>query len=98
MKTIKINEISVKGKDIDLTTEEAEKIVEYAEKNKSEKEEIDTIIVSFCEDGKGMDLEIEYIQPHKIERIRRITGYISTTLDKFNDAKKAEVRDRVKHI
>ena len=31
------------------------------------------------------------------ERIRRITGYLVGTLDKFNDAKRAEERDRVKH-
>lgn len=31
------------------------------------------------------------------ERIRRITGYIVGTLDKWNDAKKAEEKDRVKH-
>lgn len=31
------------------------------------------------------------------ERIRRITGYLVGTLDRFNDAKKKEVEDRVKH-
>ncbi len=31
------------------------------------------------------------------ERIRRITGYLVGTLDRFNNAKKAEVEDRVKH-
>ena len=31
------------------------------------------------------------------ERIRRITGYLVGTMDKWNDAKKAEERDRVKH-
>ncbi|MDR1564394.1 MAG: anaerobic ribonucleoside triphosphate reductase [Oscillospiraceae bacterium] len=31
------------------------------------------------------------------ERIRRITGYLVGTLDRFNDAKAAEERDRVKH-
>ncbi|HIS68432.1 MAG TPA: anaerobic ribonucleoside triphosphate reductase [Candidatus Gallacutalibacter stercoravium] len=31
------------------------------------------------------------------ERIRRITGYLVGTLDHFNDAKLAEVNDRVKH-
>ena len=31
------------------------------------------------------------------ERIRRITGYLVGTVDRFNSAKKAEVRDRVKH-
>ena len=33
----------------------------------------------------------------KFERIRRITGYLVGTLDRFNDAKRAEVNDRVKH-
>ena len=31
------------------------------------------------------------------ERIRRITGYLTGTMEKWNDAKKAEERDRVKH-
>lgn len=31
------------------------------------------------------------------ERIRRITGYLVGTLDRFNDAKQAEERERVKH-
>lgn len=31
------------------------------------------------------------------ERIRRITGYLVGTLDRFNDAKRAEVSDRVTH-
>ncbi len=31
------------------------------------------------------------------ERIRRITGYLVGTLDRFNDAKRSEVEDRVKH-
>ena len=39
--------------------------------------------------------EDEHYQP--FERIRRITGYLVGTLDRFNDAKCAEERDRVKH-
>ncbi len=36
--------------------------------------------------------------PHEeFERIRRITGYLVGTLDRFNDAKRAEEKDRVKH-
>ncbi|MEG2039407.1 MAG: anaerobic ribonucleoside-triphosphate reductase [Oscillospiraceae bacterium] len=31
------------------------------------------------------------------ERIRRITGYLVGTLDRFNNGKRAEERDRVKH-
>mgnify|MGYP001283591002 FL=1 len=34
----------------------------------------------------------------KFERIRRITGYLVGTLERFNDAKRAEERDRVKHM
>ncbi|MCX8128771.1 MAG: anaerobic ribonucleoside triphosphate reductase [Clostridia bacterium] len=34
----------------------------------------------------------------KFERIRRITGYLVGTLDRFNDAKRAEERDRIKHL
>ena len=33
----------------------------------------------------------------KFDRIRRITGYLVGTLDRFNDAKRAEERERVKH-
>ena len=34
----------------------------------------------------------------KFERIRRITGYLVGTLERFNNAKRAEERDRVRHI
>ena len=33
----------------------------------------------------------------KFERIRRITGYLVGTMATWNNAKKAEERDRVKH-
>ena len=33
----------------------------------------------------------------EFERIRRISGYLVGTLDRWNDAKKAEEKDRVKH-
>jgi len=34
----------------------------------------------------------------RFERIRRITGYLVGTLARFNNAKLAEERDRVKHV
>ena len=47
-------------------------------------------------DGEFVDLKYSYeIIP--FQRIRRITGYLVGTLDRFNDAKFAEVGDRVKH-
>ena len=33
----------------------------------------------------------------KFERIRRITGYLVGTVDRFNNGKRAEEKDRVKH-
>ena len=33
----------------------------------------------------------------KFERIRRITGYLVGTLERFNNGKRAEEKDRVKH-
>lgn len=42
----------------------------------------------------------EYIRGKGVnfDRIRRITGYLVGTLDRFNTGKAAEERDRVKHM
>ena len=46
----------------------------------------------------GEDVDLDYVfQPQNFERIRRITGYLVGTLDRFNDAKAAEEKDRIKH-
>ena len=39
----------------------------------------------------------EFENGGQFERIRRITGYLVGTLDRFNNAKRAEEHDRVKH-
>ena len=44
-------------------------------------------VVSAGKIGKGV----------KFERIRRITGYLVGTMDRWNDAKTAEEKERVKH-
>ena len=43
------------------------------------------------------NIEAKYGKDVKFERIRRITGNLVGTMDKWNDAKKAEEHDRVKH-
>lgn len=43
------------------------------------------------------DAHAEYFDEGKFERLRRITGYLVGTLDRWNDAKKAEESARVKH-
>ena len=47
-------------------------------------------------DNDYVDIEYHY-DTAPFQRIRRVTGYLAGTLDRFNNAKKAEVRDRVKH-
>ncbi len=47
-------------------------------------------------DGEYVDLTYEF-ESAPFERIRRITGYLVGTMDRWNNAKRAEERDRVKH-
>lgn len=47
-------------------------------------------------DGDDVDIRYEF-DTAQFERIRRITGYLVGTTDRWNDAKQAELRDRVKH-
>ncbi len=47
-------------------------------------------------DGEYVDLDYTFdAQP--FDRIRRITGYLVGTLDRFNNGKRSEERDRVRH-
>ncbi|MEG1514766.1 MAG: anaerobic ribonucleoside-triphosphate reductase [Clostridia bacterium] len=56
---------------------------------------------------RGVDIDVLSDEEVKItyhiisevpfERIRRITGYLVGTMDKWNDAKRAEEKERVKH-
>lgn len=48
-------------------------------------------------DGEFVELKWE-TAPQKFDRIRRVTGYLSGTVDTWNNAKQSEERDRVKHI
>ncbi len=46
----------------------------------------------------GEDVELDYtFEPRPFHRIRRITGYLVGTLDRFNNAKRSEENDRIKH-
>ena len=46
----------------------------------------------------GDEVELKYhMNVIPFERVRRITGYLVGTMDKWNDAKRAEEHDRVKH-
>lgn len=47
-------------------------------------------------DGDYVDLKYSF-EAVPFNRIRRVTGYLVSTLDRWNDAKRAEEADRVKH-
>lgn len=80
----------------DISTIPEEEITAYKNyiKEKYPNDIIDEIILEF----DGEDVKIE-THKHSVpfNRIRRITGYLVGTLDRFNDGKRAEEHDRVKH-
>ena len=47
------------------------------------------------DDNDYVAMNYKLIQP--FERIRRITGYLVGTLDRWGNSKRSEERDRVKH-
>lgn len=71
---------------------EAKAYVDYLEKKYNRK----LVSLDVNLDGEYADLQYEF-EPMKFDRIRRITGYLVGTLDNWNDGKKAEEKDRVKH-
>ena len=77
----------------EMTEKERQEYVKYVKMNNPDK------IITALEirlDGEFVDLRYEY-ETVPFERIRRITGYLVGTLDRFNNAKRVEVGDRVKH-
>ena len=78
------DDIAVVG---DISRQEARAYAERAPKG--------CTLVKVETDGEWVN--ITYCDKVPFERIRRITGYLVGTLDRFNDAKRAEERDRVKH-
>ncbi len=77
----------------EMTEKEQQEYVKHIKKNNPDK------IITAIEirlDGEFVDLRYEY-ETVPFERIRRITGYLVGTLDRFNNAKRVEVGDRVKH-
>ncbi len=77
----------------ELSEKELQAYISHGEENYPDK-----IItgIDIALDGDFVDLKY-YFESIPFDRIRRITGYLVGTLDRFNDAKRAEVMDRVKH-
>lgn len=90
-------EIAVNGF-TDMEEQEIKKYISYIrEQDTSEQKggRLSKLTISPAPSGK-IDLEYAFDMP-KFERIRRITGYLVGTIDRWNNAKRAEERERVKH-
>ena len=77
-----------------ISQEEINEYVKYVEEKYPNKK-IATLDLNV--NGDYVDLNYTFENDVPFERIRRITGYLVGTLDRFNDGKRAEERDRVKH-
>lgn len=80
----------------DMLVDEVKAI--FAHANESYPGAVGTVDIEI--DGEYVDLTYNLRERCDIpfQRIRRITGYLVGTLDRFNNAKRAEVNDRVKHF
>ena len=76
-----------------LNQSEIDNYVKYLEEKFKDKK-LSTLELNV--DGDYVDMKYEF-EDLPFERIRRITGYLVGTLDRFNNGKKAEEHDRVKH-
>ena len=83
--------VTVKGGSIGR--KEIDAYVDYLE-NKNPGRKLKSLEIALDGDYAGLTYEFE---PVPFERVRRITGYLVGTMDRWNDAKRAEERDRVKH-
>jgi len=77
----------------EMSAKEKSLYVEHIEKENPGRK-IDWLKIQI--DGEYVNLEYQLV-PVKFDRIRRITGYLVGSMDRWNDAKRAEERDRVKH-
>ena len=85
-------EIIVKGGTIDEAEKQA--YVDYVKEKYPNKHLIQLTITLV--DNDEVELYSEFSE-EPFQRIRRITGYLVGTLDRFNNGKRAEEHDRVKH-
>ena len=76
-----------------LSQEEINAYIDYGKKKYSDRE-ITGMTIKV--DGDYVDLQYNFADV-PFDRIRRITGYLVGTLDRFNNGKRAEEHDRVKH-
>lgn len=67
----------------------------FAKKHDTTPDNIEILNLEKASNGK-VQVQYKNKAEEKIERTRRISGYLSN-LDRWNDSKRAEEKDRVKH-
>ena len=92
MKTI-IDGVEISTNDEHATEEELKIYLEEIQRKHTGKR-ITKLILTV--DGDYLNVEYHFA-PEKFERIRRITGYLVGTLERWNNYKRAEEHDRKKH-
>ena len=78
----------------ELSQEEIQAYIEYGKQKYPEREIVGITIKA---DGEYVDLKYDFKPDVPFDRIRRITGYLVGSLDRFCNGKRAEEHDRVKH-
>ena len=89
-----VDGVNVKLIACDMDEAEIKAYIDYARKQERGAK-VDTMEIKLLDNG-NVDL-CWHVEPIKFERIRRITGYLVGTTDRWNNAKRAEEHDRVKH-
>ena len=80
---------------LDATVDELKHYVDYVRQETNGR--LMELTVSPSEEEEGSVVLHWIVQGEKFERIRRITGYLVGTIDRWNNAKRAEEKERVKH-
>lgn len=91
---MKVKNVEIISNDDSVSQKEAENYIERFYKKHNDK-----ILKSLelkVEEDNYVGITYNFVTP-SFERIRRITGYLVGTMDRWNDAKTIEERDRVKH-
>ena len=87
-----------KDETLELSDHEAAQ-VEACLKQLSDKYRGQDVIVNVSISAEEGELHLDWkmIARQRFERIRRITGYLTGTVDRWNNGKKAELHDRLMH-
>lgn len=90
-----INDVEVVVEDmVDVTEQEAREYVAHVRKLVHGR--LTKLIIRPAQEAD--EVTLLWTTMEKFERIRRITGYLVGTIDRWNNAKRAEEKDRVMHF